>query len=249
MFLAARRASPTIMRHNVEVREPDSKHPPVLETQNLTRSVNGKVLVSDISVQVLTGELLCVVGPSGSGKSSFLRLLNRLDEPDRGTVLLEGSDYRHLPPCELRRKVGMVTQRAFLFPGTVADNLRFGPQQRGETLSDEIVAQLLRRVGLPDYAQRDVANLSGGEAQRVSLARALANAPLVLLLDEPTSALDDNSKLAIESLIKEIIQTSRLSCVTVTHDVAQARRMANRVMLLEAGRMLRVGPVNEVLNA
>lgn len=237
------------MRHNIQVHEPASKHPPVLETQDLTRSVNGKVLVSHISLQVLSGELLAVVGPSGSGKSSFLRLLNRLDEPNAGTVLLEGTDYRRLPPRDLRRKVGMVTQRAFLFPGTVADNLRFGPQQRGEALSDEIVAQLLMRVGLPNYEERDVSNLSGGEAQRVSLARALANAPLVLLLDEPTSALDDNSKLAIETLIEEIIHSSSLSCVMVTHDVAQARRMANRVMLLEAGRMLSVGPVNEVLRA
>jgi putative ABC transport system ATP-binding protein len=206
-------------------------------------------LVNDITVQLRAGEVLAVVGPSGSGKSSFLRLLNRLDEPTSGTVFLEGIDYRELPPRELRRKVGMVTQRAFMFPGTVAQNLGFGPRQRGETLSDAQAGKLMTRVGLPGYEARDVVNLSGGEAQRVSLARALANSPIVLLLDEPTSALDDEAKTGVESLIREIIHDSRLTCVVVTHDVSQAARMANRVMVLESGRAARIGPVEEVLHA
>ncbi len=152
----------------------------VLATDHLCRTVNGVTLVNDITVQLRAGEVLAVVGPSGSGKSSFLRLLNRLDEPTSGTVLLEGIDYRQLPPRELRRKVGMVTQRAFMFPGTVGQNLIFGPRQRGETLFDAQAEKLLTRVGLPGYGARDVVNLSGGEAQRVSLARALANSPVVL---------------------------------------------------------------------
>src|SRR5205807_705286 len=166
----------------------------VLESSRLSRAVEGKVLVHDVSVQVGVGEILAVTGPSGSGKSSFLRLLNRLDEPTGGTVLLQGRDYRKILPRELRRKVGMVTQRAFLFPGTVAGNLRFGPRQYGAELSDDEVDALLAKVGLPGYAERDVTNLSGGEAQRVSVARAVANSPIVLLLDEPTSALDDAAK-------------------------------------------------------
>ena len=148
-------------------------------------------IVNDVSLDVRHGELLGIVGASGSGKSSFLRLLNRLDEPTSGTVFLDGQDYRQLPPRELRRRVGMVTQRPFLFPGDVASNLRFGPLQRGETLPDGEVSALLERVGLPGFATRDVINLSGGEQQRVSLARALANRPRCLLLDEPTSALDE----------------------------------------------------------
>ena len=103
---------------------------PVLETEHLSRAVSGVHLVHDVSVQVRQGEVLAVVGPSGSGKSSFLRLLNRLDEPTAGTVTLGGRDYRMIPPREVRRRVGMVTQTAFLFPGTIADNLRFGPRQR-----------------------------------------------------------------------------------------------------------------------
>jgi putative ABC transport system ATP-binding protein len=223
--------------------------PIILKTEHLSRRVDGRILVDDINLGVREGEVLAVVGPSGSGKSSFLRLLNRLDEPTSGTVFLNEVDYRQIPPRELRRKVGMVTQRAFLFPGTVYDNVGFGPQQRGELLSSDKSEELLTRVGLTGYAKRDVANLSGGEAQRVSLARALANSPAVLLLDEPTSALDEAAKFEVESLIREIINRSQLTCVIVTHDTAQAARMATRVMMLERGRSTRIGTVEEVLHA
>ena len=221
----------------------------VLTAEHLGRSVGALKLVDDISVDVRAGEVLAVVGPSGAGKSSFLRLLNRLDEPTAGTVLLEDVDYHQIPPRELRRKVGMVTQRAFLFPGTVSQNVGFGPRQRGEVISEARADELLARVGLTGFADRDVANLSGGEAQRVSLARALANSPLVLLLDEPTSALDDEAKSLVEGLIGDIIRESGLTCVVVTHDIAQAGRMATRMMMLQEGRAIRIGPVTEVLHA
>lgn len=211
--------------------------------------VGGKVLVADASFEVRRGEVLAIVGPSGAGKSSLLRLLNRLDEPTSGTVYVEGVDYKEISPQELRRKLGMVTQRPYLFPGTVADNLRFGPAQRGEMLSDADVATLLERVGLKDYATRNVANLSGGEAQRVSVARTLANSPLVLLLDEPTSALDEASKLDVEALLQEIVRDHKLTCIMVTHDVAQAARLADRVLVMEAGRIVREGAAREVLRA
>src|SRR5271166_3530373 len=141
----------------------------VLRAEHLSRRVGEVAIVTDVSLDVRRAELLGVVGPSGSGKSSFLRLLNRLDEPTSGTVFVEGQDYRQLPPRELRRRIGMVTQRPFLFPGNVASNLQFGPLQRGETLPDSEVFELLERVGLPGFAARDVVNLSGGEQQRVSL--------------------------------------------------------------------------------
>lgn len=221
----------------------------VLIAKHVSRNANGVTLVDDISVEVPTGDVLAVVGPSGSGKTSFLRLLNRLDEPTSGTVFLENVDYRQIPPRELRRKVGMVTQRPFLFPGTVYDNLSFGPQQRGVILEQQRAEALLSRVGLPAYGRRDVANLSGGEAQRVSIARALANSPLVLLLDEPTSALDDTAKAGVEALIRDIILEKRLTCVVVTHDISQAARMATRVMILDHGRATKIGNVQEVLHA
>jgi putative ABC transport system ATP-binding protein len=148
-----------------------------LESEHLSRVVGEKILVNEISVQVQVGEVLAVVGPSGSGKTSFLRLLNRLDEPTGGIVRFNGRDYRELAPPELRRRIGMVMQAAFLFPGTVADNVAYGPRQRGQALAAEQIAVLLQRVGLPGYQERDVSNLSGGEAQRVSIARTLANDP------------------------------------------------------------------------
>jgi putative ABC transport system ATP-binding protein len=222
---------------------------PVVRTEHLGRVVKDKVLVEDVTFKVRTGEVLAIVGPSGSGKSSLLRLLNRLDEATSGTLYVEGIDYRQIPPRELRRKLGMVNQRPYLFPGTVEENLQFGPRQRGESLSHESIEQLLVRVGLKGYSSRNVANLSGGEAQRVSVARTLANSPLVLLLDEPTSALDEASKLEVESAIQNVVHDRGLTCVLVTHDTAQAARLAERALLLESGHVVRIGTVSEVLHA
>jgi putative ABC transport system ATP-binding protein len=228
---------------------PSIPAPAILRTEHLGRTVRDKVLVQDANFELRRGEVLAITGPSGSGKTSLLRLLNRLDEPRSGTVFVEGTDYRTIEPRELRRKVGMVTQRPYLFPGTVADNLSFGPGQRGQTLGPEAIEGLLAQVGLKDYAGRDVANLSGGEAQRVSVARTLANSPLVLLLDEPTSALDEAAKLEVESAIQKVMRQQGLTCVIVTHDVAQAARLAERALVLESGRIVRTGPVEEVLRA
>jgi putative ABC transport system ATP-binding protein len=230
------------------VSQPDDTHV-VLAARHLSREVAATRIVDDISVEVYRGDVLAVFGPSGAGKSSFLRLLNRLDEPTGGTVLIEGTDYRQIPPRELRRRVGMVMQSAYLFPGTVADNLRYGPRQHGDELSDEAIEHLLVQVDLAGYAERQVTNLSGGEAQRVSLARAVANSPVALLLDEPTSALDEAAKLQVERLIRQVVEANRLTCVMVTHDLQQAARMANRIMLMRAGRMERTGSREEMLNA
>ena len=220
---------------------------PALETQHLSRAVVGKLLTNDISVQIEVGEVLAVVGPSGSGKSSFLRLLNRLDEPSGGSVLLNGQDYKELEPEELRRRVGMVMQTPYLFPGTVANNVSYGPRQRGEAFVDAQIAAVLQRVGLSGFQQRDVSNLSGGEAQRVSIARTLANAPEIILLDEPTSALDENSARDVEDLVLDVIRERQMTCVIVTHNNDQARRLADRTMIIAGGRSVAIGPTTEVL--
>lgn len=222
---------------------------PVLRLENLCYEAGGKAIVHDVSAEVRSGDFFAVVGPSGAGKSTLLRLLNRLDEPSGGTVYLDGRDYRQLPPAELRRRVGMVMQAANLFPGTAADNLRFGPRQRGEEVSGETIAGLLERVGLSGYEERDVSNLSGGEAQRVSLARTLANTPEILLLDEPTSALDDAAQQDVEELICSIVCEQELTALMVTHDMEQAARMVNQVIVLEKGRLVRSGPIKEALYA
>lgn len=228
---------------------PNSAAPARIRTDQLSHTAGGKHLVDSVSLSVHQNETLVIVGPSGAGKSSLLRLINRLDEPTSGTVYVDGQDYRDISPQDLRRRLGMVMQAPNLFPGTVADNVGYGPALRGETLSAGDIDSLLARVELRGHAERAVDSLSGGEAQRVSLARTLANQPEVLLLDEPTSALDDATKHEVESVIFEIIRTQRLTCLFVTHDMEQARRVADRIMFMEAGRITRIGAVEEVLDA
>jgi putative ABC transport system ATP-binding protein len=256
-FLRQRDEAPKMLR-------PHTEHPPIarcrprddrplnsitLEAKNLSLSVKNKVLLSDISVHVQPGEVLAVIGASGAGKSSFLRLLNRLDEPTGGTVLINGEDYHAISPPQLRRRVGMVMQLPYLFAGTVAANIAFGPAQRGERFTPERITALLDRVRLSGYQDRDVRSLSGGEVQRVSLARTLANAPAALLLDEPTSALDDTSARGIEELVLGIVHERRMTCVIVTHNMSQAARLAARTMVLNSGKLVALGSTTEVLGA
>jgi putative ABC transport system ATP-binding protein len=220
---------------------------PILKTDQLTRVAQEVRLVDRVSIDVHCCDVIAIVGPSGAGKSSFLRLLNRLDEPTEGTVYFEGVDYRTIPPRQLRQQIGMVLQQPYLFPGRVADNIRFGPQQRGESISDQQLEQLLEQVALPGYAGREVSNLSGGEAQRVSVARTLANSPKMVLLDEPTSSLDPASERDVEELLVKIFREQSLTCLIVTHDMEQAERMASKAILMQAGRVEKFGTVAEVV--
>lgn len=220
---------------------------PVLRTERLGRRADGRTLVEDVSFSIHRGEVLAVVGPSGAGKTSLVRLLNRLDEPTSGTVYLEGRDYRDVPPRELRRRIGLVLQRPHLFAGTVTENVRYGPAQRGRLLRADEVERLVARVGLSGYGDRDAGRLSEGEAQRVSLARTLANGPQVLLLDEPTAALDEGSREEVEGTIRGIIEDEGLTCILVTHDRHQARRLASRTLLMREGRAVATGRTEEVL--
>ncbi len=208
---------------------------PLLRAEKLRREVGEKMIVREASLALRSGEVVAITGPSGAGKSSVLRLLNRLDAPTAGRVWLEGADTSEMDVHELRRRVGMVMQSANLFLGTVAENVRYGPGLRGERMSDGEVEELLATVGLGGYAERDVAGLSGGEAQRVSLARTLANRPQVLLLDEPTSALDDAAKLVVEEALRAAMAQMEGACLIVTHDAAQAARLAQRTLVMREG--------------
>lgn len=237
------------MEGPMTVQEKNTLNQPVLRTEHLSRKVEDKVLVDDVSLEVFSGDVIAIVGPSGAGKSSFLRLLNRLDEPTAGTVYLHGQDYRTIPPRELCRRMGMVLQAPYLFPGTVRENLCFGPLQWGEEIPEDRVEMLLSRVGLSGYGPREVRNLSGGEAQRVSLARTLANSPEVLLLDEPTSSLDPAAERGVEELLVQIIREEHLTCLMVTHDMEQAARLAERALLMMSGRLVKSGTVTEVIHA
>ncbi|WP_440769603.1 ABC transporter ATP-binding protein [Natronorubrum sp. DTA28] len=218
-----------------------------LETRTLGRTVDGDRILEDVSVSVPESEVLVVVGPSGAGKSSFLRLLNRLDEPTDGTVSLDGEDYREIPPRELRRRVGLIPQDPALVPGTVFENVARGPILRDEPVDETRLEELLERLGLAGYEDRDVEELSGGEKQRVAIARTLLNEPDVLLLDEPTSHLDSAAEERVEALLDDLIRDLDLTVVMVTHDEEQARRLGDRVLILRDGKTDRLGPVEEVL--
>lgn len=231
-----------------------SQNSAVLQTIGLSRTIEhaadgSKSLLRDVDFRLERGQVLAVTGPSGAGKSTLLRLLNRLDEPTSGQILLHGRDYRELEPTQLRRQIGMVMQRAYLFPGTAAMNIAYGPLQHGVAMTGDQVNALLEHVGMVGYEDRDAATLSGGEAQRISIARALANEPEVLLLDEPTSALDETSKHGVESLLATVVRERHATCVWVTHDLAQARRVADLVLRLEAGQAVALGPAKEMLDA
>jgi putative ABC transport system ATP-binding protein len=178
----------------------------------------------------------CIAGPSGSGKSTLLRLFNRLADPAAGVVRYRGADVRERDVLELRREVGLVPQLPALLEGTVAENVEYGPRLAGRH-SD--VSRVLTLAGLDaTFADRPAGRLSVGEQQRVMLARALALEPRVLLLDEPTSALDERSKAAVEHTLLDLRERLALSFVFVTHERAQAERLADRVVWLEDGRLV-----------
>jgi putative ABC transport system ATP-binding protein len=182
-----------------------------------------------------------LLGPSGSGKSTLLRLLNRLADPDEGTVLYRGDDVRELDPLALRRRVGLVPQLPAPFEGTVADNLDAGRRFAGSGPEPDVPA-LLKTAGLdPEFAARDASELSVGEQQRVMLARALALDPDVLLLDEPTSALDEDAKAGVEAALLAAVREGDLTTIVVTHDREQAARLAQRIVAIDKGRIVEAG--------
>ncbi|MEX2194963.1 MAG: ATP-binding cassette domain-containing protein [Thermoleophilaceae bacterium] len=180
------------------------------------------------------GGATALAGPSGSGKSTLLRLINRLAEPDEGAVRFHGEDVRSLDPLELRRRACLVPQLPAPLPGSVADNVAYGPGLCGRSAD---VERALGLAGLgAGYAGRDAGGLSVGEQQRVMLARALALEPEVLLLDEPTSALDEDARAGVERTLSEL--AGEVSAVVlVTHDRGQAERLASRTVELRDGRV------------
>jgi putative ABC transport system ATP-binding protein len=176
-----------------------------------------------------------LLGPSGSGKSTLLRLLNRLADPDRGTVRFRGDDVRSLDPLELRRRACLVPQLPAPLPGTVAENVRYGPRLCGREVDPNRALELAGLGG--DYAEREAQRLSVGEQQRVMLARALALDPEVLLLDEPTSALDEQARDGVERTLLELEGRAGLSMLIVTHDREQAQRLARRIVRIHEGKV------------
>jgi len=205
------------------------------------------VTVDDVSLEIAQGELVALVGPSGCGKTTTLRMVAGLTEASSGRILFGGRDVSSLPTY--RRNTGMVFQGYALFPHmTVADNIAFGLQMRGVRAGEAArrVAEALEMVRLAPYADRFPRELSGGQQQRVALARAFAFKPDALLLDEPLSALDAKLRQQVRSEIRRLQQSLGLTTIFVTHDQEEAVSMADRIVVMNGGRIEQAGTPQEV---
>jgi ABC-type Fe3+/spermidine/putrescine transport system ATPase subunit len=192
----------------------------------------GNTVLLGVSADIPEGAA-CIVGPSGSGKSSLLRLLDRLCDPDHGQVRYRGRDVREYEVLPLRHRVSLVPQLPALSEGTVAENIRFAAALAGRSPD---IATVLEHAGLdPSFAERNASQLSVGEQQRVMLARSLSQEPDVLLLDEPTSALDEEARSSVEQTLLRLRRELGLSYVLVTHDTEQATRMSDWCLRLALG--------------
>ena len=199
----------------------------------------GQLIIDRVTATIAPGRCTALVGPSGAGKSTLLRLFNRLDDPSSGTVLLDGAPLETLDVLALRRRVGLVGQRPVLVTATVPEELRVGAPD----LTDKDALDLLKRVGLAEeFYNRPTEGLSGGEGQRVCLARTLAVSPEVLLLDEPTSALDPEAATAVEGTLCGLLGGG-LTAILVSHSAEQVRRMADDALVLRKGQLVESGPV------
>jgi putative ABC transport system ATP-binding protein len=223
---------------------PSEAQDPLFQVEHLSLAYPGArgrppvLVLEDVSVEVERGGSLILVGPSGSGKSTLLRCLNRLAEPTAGTVRFDGLDIRSLDSRDLRRRAALVMQTPVLFEGTVRDNLRIRPVGTPGDFSDERLAQALTEVGLEaGFLDRDAATLSGGEKQRVTIARALLRDPQALLLDEPTSALDPPNAALVVETISHLRELRRLTIVAVTHQAELVHRLGGGLLYLVRGKV------------
>jgi len=205
----------------------------VFEFERVTVTRAGRRVLDEVTASIPAAGITVVTGPSGAGKTTMLRLCNRLDVPSAGTIRYRGRPLDDLDPLVLRRRVGMVFQRPAPFPGSVAANLAVASP--GAT-SDEMGAALERAALDPALLGREALTLSGGELQRMCLARTLVTSPETLLLDEPTSALDEQPKLVFERTARDLAARG-ITIVWVTHDDTQARRVADRVYRLRDGHL------------
>jgi putative ABC transport system ATP-binding protein len=214
-----------------------------IEVKDVSLSIHHPSLevevLHNVSLSIQRSAIHTLLGPSGSGKSTILYALNRLYKISQGEISLEGKNIQLFNVFELRRLIGLVMQKPVFFPGTVEDNILYGPRLWSKTSKLPDARVFLEMVRLdPDWISRDPSTLSGGQQQRVSLARTLANNPEVLLLDEPTSALDAHASQYLETLITNLCHRQQLTVVWVTHDLNQARRIAQNVTLLYQGNVV-----------
>ncbi|MEZ4600351.1 MAG: ATP-binding cassette domain-containing protein [Syntrophotaleaceae bacterium] len=231
--------------------------PPLIVLDQIFKSRRGgggheTMILRGIDLAVSRSRMTVIIGPSGGGKTTLVRLINRLEEPTSGRILLDGRDISELDPLDLRRRVALVPQKPFLFPGTVLDNLRQAFYLRGTrppAANDSDFAQVLEENQIPgDWLQREGRSLSLGQQQRVCLARSLAAGPEALLLDEPTSALDRPTGDRLAETLRHIARSRELALLMVTHDLRLAERAADDLAYLENGRIEEQGEPGRLLN-
>jgi putative spermidine/putrescine transport system ATP-binding protein len=219
----------------------------VVELQGLTKSYNGQVAVSNTNLKIASGEFFSLLGPSGCGKSTTLRMLAGFVTPDAGSILIDGEDIVSRPPE--KRDIGIVFQNYAIFPHmNVAANIGFGLRMRKvdrATIAKK-VDDALKQVGLSGYEKRYQKQLSGGEQQRVALARVLVTEPRILLLDEPLSALDKTLREEMKYWIKDLQKSLGITTIYVTHDQSEALTMSDRIGVMSKSRVVQVGTPTEI---
>lgn len=224
-----------------------------LEVTNLGQKYDGHHILKDVNLSIGRGEVFALIGPTGAGKTTLLRLLDLLDTPSSGEICFDGVDVTHSGRrrLEARRRMGYVQQKPTVFRTDVYANVVCGLKWRHERreVIGQKVESALELVGMAEFRKRDARTLSGGEMQRIAIARALVTAPELLLLDEPTANLDPVSLSKIEEVIAGIIADRNITVVMATHDMAQGQRLANRIGVLADGELLQVGTPVEIFHA
>lgn len=220
------------------------KDTPAFSLRRVRQVRQGVDVLAGLDLEIPVGRITALLGPSGAGKTSLLRLLDRLDEPTSGEVFYRGRPLEDYPVRELRRRVGFVFQTPVMFPGTVGDNLRTAARLSGAD-GEEIAGRLLEVLSLaeldPELAERPGERLSIGERQRANIARALMTGPEALLMDEPTSALDPETADRLLETVRHLSDRLGLTVVIVTHRLDEARLVAGHAVVLEAGRVIEAG--------
>jgi tungstate transport system ATP-binding protein len=222
----------------------------LLETVSLAQKYDGHQVLKDISLNVARGEAFGLIGPTGAGKTTLLRLLDLLEVPTSGTIYFDGVDVTRSKKSRLetRRRMSFVQQKPMVFTMSVYDNIACGlrwRRQRNETIRKK-VDNALELVNLTEYRNRNAKTLSGGETQRVVIARALVTQPEVIFLDEPTANLDPVSASQVEKVLSNIIREQRATVIMATHDMPQGQRLASKIGVLIGGEILQIGSPNEI---